>query len=103
VTDSPEENVFTDEAREAVLAAVEQFDALRRRVAELETENDNYHADLIRVIGERNAAAAKVDAVEALHRADLSAASAHGIHRIACPECGEPWPCPTYRAVAGQT
>lgn len=86
-------------AREAIrselitqgLAAAEQVDALQRQVAGLEAENDNYHADLIRVIGERDAAQAKVDAVKALHQADGFAS---------CRHCGYIWPCPTYRAVA---
>lgn len=60
-----------DEILAGVTAVADENDDLRRRAAELETENDNYHTDLIRVIGERNAAQAKVAAVEAL--AELAA------------------------------
>jgi hypothetical protein len=72
--------------------------ALQRQVTQLEAESDNYHADLIRVIGERDAALAKVDAVKALHRSD----GQDDEGRERCYHCHIAWPCPTVRAADPQ-
>jgi hypothetical protein len=66
------------------------------------------HAELLRQVAdltaERYALRRKVDAVKALHQppADLAKeAESHGITGISCPDCGQPWPCPSYTALAG--
>lgn len=65
------------------------------------------HAELLRQLAdltaERDTLRRKVDAVKALHQppADLAKeAESYGITGISCPDCGQPWPCPTYTALA---